>query len=88
MSPPDEDFPCNEFVELVTAYLDGAMTPLEVRRLEEHLAVCPGCARVLEQFHAVIRMSGRLSESDVDAIAPSRREPLMTAFREWSAGRS
>ena len=68
MTPPADDFPCNEFVELVTAYLDGALPEADVRRLEEHLEICQGCETVLEQFHTVIRMSGRLSESDVDAL--------------------
>ena len=88
MTPPVDDLPCNQFVELVTEYLEGAMPTAEVLRLEDHLAVCPGCASVLEQFHTVIRMSGRLSQSDVDALAPSEREPVMAAFRTWAATRS
>lgn len=87
MTPPADDFPCNEFVELVTDYLDGAMRPTEVRRLEEHLAICGGCKSVLEQFQTVIRLSGRLSEADVDALAPSERERVMAAFRDWAASR-
>ena len=87
MTPPADDFPCNEFVELVTAYLDGALPEADVRRLEEHLEICQGCETVLEQFHTVIRMSGRLSESDVDALPPSTREPVMSAFRDWAATR-
>ena len=87
MTPPVDDFPCNEFVELVTDYLDGAMPPTEARRLEEHLAICGGCRKVLEQFQAVIRLSGRLSEADVDALPPAAREPVMAAFREWAADR-
>jgi hypothetical protein len=88
MTPPVDDFPCNEFVELVTEYLDGALPAAEVVRLEDHLTVCAGCVSVLEQFRTVIRISGRLSESDVDALAPSEREPMMAAFRAWAATRT
>ena len=87
MTPPVDDFPCNEFVELVTDYLEGAMPPNEIRRLEEHLAVCAGCKSVLEQFQTVIRLSGRLSEADVDVLPSATREPVMAAFREWAADR-
>ena len=87
MTPPG-DFPCNEFVELVTAYLDGALPADEVRRLEEHLAVCGGCDSVLAQFRMVIALTGRLAEDDVDALDDAHRTPLLTAFSAWSAGRS
>jgi anti-sigma factor RsiW len=87
MTPPVDDFPCNLFVEVITDYLDGAMEPSEARRLEEHLSICPGCASVLEQFRAVLRLTGRLREQDVEELIPAQREPLIRAFREWSTAR-
>ena len=36
----------------------------------------------------IIRMTGALSESDVDALTVEQREPVMTAFREWTLPRS
>jgi hypothetical protein len=88
MSPPADDFPCDLFVELVTDYLEGALTVEERRRLEEHLVVCGGCDSVLEQFRAVIRTTGMLREDDVTSIAPQSREQLMAVFRAWTDGRS
>jgi anti-sigma factor RsiW len=88
MTAPVDDFPCNVFVELVTDYFEGALPGDESRRLEAHLAICPGCESVLEQFRAVVRMEGRLGEQDVDALTPAQREPVMAAFRAWAAGRS
>ncbi len=88
MTPPVNDLACNEFVELVTEYLDGALPDDEVVRLEHHLTICPGCSSVLDQFRTVIRLGGRLSQSDVEALAPSDREPVMAAFRTWAAGRT
>jgi len=88
MTPPLDDFPCNRFVELVTEYLDDALPADETRRLEEHLQICGGCESVLEQFRAIIRMTGTLAETHVDALTPDQREPVMSAFREWAAERS
>ncbi len=88
MTPPADDFPCNLFVELVTEYLEGALSSNETRRLEEHLAICGGCESVLEQLRAVIRISGALAEDDVDALTPAQREPVMSAFREWATEQS
>ena len=87
MTPPVDDFPCNQFVELVTEYLDGALPPDDTRRLEEHLAICGGCDSVLEQFRTIIRVSGHLEEADVDRLTAAQRTPVMTAFREWAATR-
>ena len=88
MTPPVDDFPCNLFVELVTEYLDGALSADDTRRLEEHLQICGGCESVLEQFRTVIRMTGALAEDDVDALAPAQRERVMSAFRAWATARS
>jgi len=87
MTPPAEDLPCNRFVELVTEYLDGALTPIETARLEEHLAICGGCESVLEQFRVIIRVSGRLEPADVDRLTDGQRAPVMAAFREWAVTR-
>ena len=32
---------CNDYIDLISAGLDGALTPQEAARLEAHLAVCP-----------------------------------------------
>ena len=34
---------CNELVELVTAYLDGALDPDTRARFDTHLLECEGC---------------------------------------------
>ena len=87
MTPPIDDVPCIEFVEVITDYLDGALPTDETRRLEEHLR---DLHRVRERARAVpelIRLSGRVAESDIDALTPEQREPVMAAFREWAASR-
>jgi anti-sigma factor RsiW len=75
------DMPCNEFVELVTDYLDGALPDDLVTNIDAHLAVCPGCRRVVAQWREVIRLGGQLAESDVVRIDPDTRAQLMATFR-------
>ena len=50
---------CDEFVELVTAHLEGTLDPATEQQFVEHLALCEGCDRYLEQFRRVAaRTSG------------------------------
>ena len=78
-----EELPCQEVVELLGDYLEGAMTPEDRLRLEEHLADCDGCAAYLEQLRDTIRLSGRLSQ---EAVSPEAMAPLLEAFRAWRRG--
>lgn len=80
---PAPGLACRELVELVTAYLDGALDSRERARVEAHLSVCPHCTRYLEQFRQTIRATGRLREEDV---APEARDALLEAFRSWKTG--
>lgn len=41
---------CETYWELISASLDGGLTPEEQRRLEEHLAQCPDCRALREQL--------------------------------------
>jgi len=71
---------CREMVELVTEYLEGAMSPREMAIFEAHLSVCPGCTAYFEQMRQTIRMAGRLTE---ESIAPQVRDELLQVFRNW-----
>ncbi|WP_217163950.1 anti-sigma factor [Streptomyces sp. AC512_CC834] len=71
---------CVDFVELVTDFLEGAMPQDDERRFIEHLAVCPGCERYLDQYRQTIATTGELTP---DHISPDARRHLLTAFRDW-----
>jgi anti-sigma factor RsiW len=80
----DGDFPhvtCQEFVELVTAYLDGALPADQVVSIDAHLEVCPGCVTVIEQWRSVISLAGELREDDVDELPADVRANLIATFR-------
>jgi anti-sigma factor RsiW len=74
------DLTCQEFVELVTEYLEGAMSPDEERRFAAHLDDCDYCLEYLAQMRQTIRVLGRLTEDD---IAPAARARLLATFRDW-----
>jgi anti-sigma factor RsiW len=74
---------CQELVELVTDYLDDALTTGERRRFEDHLAECEGCQAYLEQLRATIGLMGRLPEP---ALSPDMESALLSSFRAWADG--
>jgi anti-sigma factor RsiW len=73
-----EDVPCQRVVELLTDYLEGALSTEEVLVVERHLAFCPGCATYLEQMRDTIKATGALREQDVPAEV---METLLQAYR-------
>lgn len=77
------ELPCRDFVELVTDYLEGALSPGERLRFEEHLAACPGCDTYLEQLRQTIAMLGTLP---AEAIPAEARRELLRLYRGWRRG--
>ena len=75
-----EQLSCRELVELVTDYLEGALSPEEHARFEEHIGRCDGCDTYLEQMRQTIKLVGRLPAGTLSAEA--ERE-LLEAFRGW-----
>ena len=69
-----------QFVELVTAYLEGSLEPETHAAFEEHLHLCPGCERYLGQFRTTIAVLGELPEESISAAARTR---LLDAFADW-----
>jgi len=71
---------CRELVELVTAYLEGALPLEDRRRFELHLADCDGCTMYVEQMRRTIKLTGTLR---VDDISPEAEAALLHVFRNW-----
>ena len=74
---------CQELVELVTEYLEGALPPAELRRFDEHIAGCGKCTEYLAQLRATIEIAGHIT---LDDLTPEAEEELLGAFRDWAAG--
>ena len=73
------DLTCQDFVELVTEYLEGALDEDTARRFEEHLALCPGCETYLSQMKET---ASRLGEIPVESLSAETQATLLSAFRD------
>jgi len=80
VSTTTRDLACQEIVELVTDYLEGAMDPALRASFDEHLSGCPHCTHYLEQMRATIRVAGTITADD---LPPELRAGLLEAFRSF-----
>jgi anti-sigma factor RsiW len=75
------DMACEDVVQLITAYLDGALPDDARARIDEHLDGCDGCQNVLAQWRTIIALAGRLTEADVDNTDEITRDRLISTIR-------
>lgn len=75
---------CQELVELVTNYFEGALPPRDRARFERHIAGCPYCTAYVEQMRITVRTLGRLPE---ESLEPELRDALLEHFRDWKRER-
>ena len=80
MSTAVRELPCQEIVELITDYLEGAMDADLHASFEAHLAGCPHCTHYLEQIRATIGVAGTIRAED---LSPEFRAGLLDAFRRF-----
>ena len=71
---------CAELVELVTAFLEGALDPDTERRFIEHLAVCDGCATYVDQMRRTVAEVGQV---EPESLSDETRDRLLEAFRTF-----
>jgi anti-sigma factor RsiW len=74
---------CQEFVELVTSYLEGDLPDGERAEFERHMELCPGCQTYLDEFRTTLTLLGELPAEIISAPARTR---LLEAFAGWRAG--
>jgi len=74
---------CREAVELVTDYLEDALSPRDRARLEAHLAECPHCSEYLTQMRVTIAATGLVT---VESLPPEARDELVGLYRRWQQG--
>jgi len=71
---------CQELVELVTDYLEGALDEETADRFERHLSVCPGCEAYLNQMRETASLLG---EIPVETLSDEMQTTLLDAFRDF-----
>ena len=81
VTAPEDELACQELVEIVSDYLEGALSDPERERFDAHLEICEGCRRYVDQMQTTIRVVGTLSE---EHLAPAAKDQLLQLFREWN----
>ncbi|MEO8693559.1 MAG: zf-HC2 domain-containing protein [Acidimicrobiales bacterium] len=71
---------CRQAVELVTAYLEDALSTRDRIRFESHLAACPHCSEYLDQMRQTLSIIGRI---EPEALEPEARTELVALYRRW-----
>jgi predicted anti-sigma-YlaC factor YlaD len=74
------EIPCQEVVELVTDYLEGALSRRDRRRFDHHLSGCPNCTAYLEQVRETLRLTGQLVPED---LSPEMQREFGEIYRQW-----
>jgi predicted anti-sigma-YlaC factor YlaD len=72
-----DEVTCEQFVELVTDYFEGALPPRTLSHVEEHLVMCDWCVTYVEQLQTTVESLRTLKDR-------SSREPpdsLLAALR-------
>jgi anti-sigma factor RsiW len=73
---------CQQAVELVTDYLEGALSRADRRRFEAHLAACPHCTEYLAQMRKTIELTGMVTAAD---LSPQMADEFIALYRRWQA---
>jgi anti-sigma factor RsiW len=73
---------CQQAVELMSDYVEGALSRRDRRRLEKHLANCDACTAYLEQLRVTIAASGVVTPDDLTPDALNTLTELLERFRE------
>jgi anti-sigma factor RsiW len=71
---------CAELVELVTAFLDGALDAETEQRFIEHLATCDGCETYVDQMRRTIAEVGQV---EPETLSEETRNHLLQSFRTF-----
>ena len=74
---------CQEIVEVITDYLEGAMDASLHASFDAHLAGCPHCTHYVEQMRAMIQVSGTI---EAESLSPEFQAGLLAAFRGLELG--
>ena len=84
VAPDATDLTCREIVELVTDYLEGALSPRDRLDFERHLVWCSWCRDYIDHMRKTIEITGWSETADPPSPL---REQLLEAFRDWKRTR-
>lgn len=71
---------CADAIELVTEFLDDALSQHDLARFEAHLNGCEGCAVFVDQVRMTVTLAGSIGEQQV-RLMPANFEALAEQLR-------
>ena len=74
---------CQQWVELVTDYMEGHLDAAVGEQAKSPLAECPTCVEYLAQIRTTVADLGRVPST---RLSPQARSQLVAAYRQWSSG--
>ena len=80
----NDEFSCQEMIEVVTNYLESALPPNEQERFERHLSYCAGCSTYVDQMRETITQTGNVPREE--SLPPALKEQIVAQFRTWKRG--
>jgi predicted anti-sigma-YlaC factor YlaD len=79
------NFSCMAIAELLTDYLEGALTLSQRVRFQMHIGLCVACRNYLRQMKYTV---ATLHQLPSEPVPPQVKEELMKRFRTWKAEQS
>jgi anti-sigma factor RsiW len=70
---------CQQLVELVTEYFEGALGASDRARFEAHVAGCSGCEAYLRQMRTTLEVVGATAA----LVTRPEVSALLERFRDW-----
>ena len=81
---PLPELPCQDLVEVVTDYLDGALSAVDRRRFEEHLDDLRALRRLRRADPPHDRRDRPRRRCSREALPAELRDGIRDAFRDWA----
>ncbi len=76
---------CADAIELITDYLDEALSPADLDDFETHLSLCEGCQAFLDQVDKTITLTSSAGRTTVEVL-PANFDALLQALDEQAGG--
>jgi len=73
----ENEITCQEFVEMVTDYLEHSLLPEVRKQFERHAENCHGCDTYFDQIQQTVGMLHQIADEPVSA---DTRQKLLQAF--------
>lgn len=72
---------CADAIELVTDFLDGALSRDDLANFEAHLSLCEGCRVYVDQLRRTVTIVAESRDTSVE-LAPANFDQLVALFTQ------